>query len=213
VAADHFAERQISIEFLQLKTVLNAHQKKRGGLDAPFIGADNLEEDLKESVDWLKSNDYQIEAFEEPVYRGFAFATADNLNVLRKCGHLTIMDSTHKTNKHGWKLYTVLVRDSFGAWLPGGHFFVSGEEQGIVAKGMQVLKRWAQTWKPRYFIVDLSSIEENAINRTFRGLAASEQEVAVFYCSWHSRQALQRNLRSYAKATILCSRPCIRSLG
>src|SRR5438270_8041921 len=116
-----------------------------------------------------QSKDYRIEGFEEPEYRGFAFATADNLNVLRKCGHLTIMDSTHKTNKHGWKLYTLLVRDSFGSWLPGGHFIVSGEEQNIVAKGMQVLKRWTQTWKPRYFIIDLSSIE-NVINRTFEGL-------------------------------------------
>ena len=51
----------------------------------------------------------------------------------------------------------------------------------------------------RYFIVDLSSIEENAINRTFRGLVAGEQEVGVFYCSWYSRQALQPNLGSYGK--------------
>ena len=50
------------------------------------------------------------------------------------------MDSTHTTNKHSWKLYIVLVRDSFGSWLPGGHFLASGEEQSIVAKGLQVLK-------------------------------------------------------------------------
>src|SRR4051794_40237137 len=64
-----------------------------------------------------------------------------------------------KTNKHGWKLYTVLVHDPFGSWLSGGHFFVSGEEQVIVSKGLLVLKRWARTWVPRYFIIDLSSIE------------------------------------------------------
>lgn len=96
------------------------------------------------------------------------------------------MDSTHKTNKHNWKLYTVLIRDAFGSWLPGGHFFVSGEEYGIVTKGLQILKRWAKTWKPRYFIVDLSAIEEKAVNHTFPGLVVGEQEVSVFYCTWHS---------------------------
>ena len=196
---EHFAEKQIGVEFLQLESVLNAQHKVRRLLNAPLIGADILEENLKESVEWLKSKGHQIEGFEEPEYRGLAFATATNLNVLRKCGHLTIMDPMHKTNNHSWKLYTVLVRDSFGSWLPGGHFLVSGKEQSIVTKGLQVLKRWAQIWKSRYFIVDLSSIEENAIYCTFRGLEAGEQEVGVFYCTWHSRQALYRNLGSYGK--------------
>jgi MULE transposase domain len=198
-AMDHFDNKQIGIEFLQLESILNAQHKVRGGLNAPFIGVESLQEDLKESVEWLKSNDYYIERFEEPEYQGFTFATADNLKILQKSGHLIIMDSTHKTNKHGWKLYTVLIRDSFGSWLPGGHFFVSGEEYRIVTKGLQILKRWAKTWKPRYFIVDLSSIEENAINHAFPGLRAGEQEIGIFYCTWHSRKALQRNLESYGK--------------
>jgi hypothetical protein len=80
------------------------------------------------------------------------------------------------------------------------HFLVGGEEQNIVAKGLQALKRWAQAWKPHYFIVDLSSIEEN---RTFRGLQAGEQEVGVSYCTCHSRQALHRILGSYGKELML----------
>ncbi|RUP52046.1 hypothetical protein BC936DRAFT_142698 [Jimgerdemannia flammicorona] len=53
------------------------------------------------------------------------------------------MDSTHKTNKHDWKLYTMLVQDVFGSWLAGSHFFINTEEQGIVTKRLQVLKQWA----------------------------------------------------------------------
>jgi hypothetical protein len=113
----------------------------RGGLDVPFIGADDLVEDLKESLEWLQSKNYKTENFEAPEYQGFAFANEENMEALRKSGHVVIMDSTHKTNKHSWKLYTVLVRDAYGSWLPGGHFFVSGEEQVIVSKGLQVLKR------------------------------------------------------------------------
>ena len=61
-------------------------------------------------------------------------------------------------------------------------------------------------WAPRSFTIDLSSIEENAISRLFPGLPAVEQEVgnillqlAIFYCSWHTRKALQRNLPSFSK--------------
>ena len=59
----------------------------------------------------------------------------------QESGYLVIMDSTHKMNKHSWKLYTVLVRNKFNSWLSGGHFFISGEEQEIVAAGLGVLKR------------------------------------------------------------------------
>jgi hypothetical protein len=52
---------------------------------------------------------------------------------------------------------------------------------------------------PRYFIFDLSSIEENAVSLAFPGLPAGEQEVGIFYCTWQSRKALQRNLQSYGK--------------
>ncbi len=162
-AQDHFKDRQLGEAFLQLESVLNIQHKVRGGLNVPFVGAGNLAEDLGESFEWLKSKGYQTEYFENTQYQGFAFATDKNLNALRTSGHFVIMDSTHKTNKHGWKLYTVLIRDAFASWLPGGHFFVSGEEQWIVAKGLQVLKRWARAWIPRYFIIDLSAIEENAV--------------------------------------------------
>jgi hypothetical protein len=78
-----------------------------------------------------------------------------------------------------------------------------GQEQNIVAKGLQALKRWAQAWKPHYFIVDLRP------SRRMPSIARSEgeQEVAVFYCSWHCRQALQRNLGSYGKKRIEDGKP------
>ena len=121
-----------------------------------------------------------IEGFASAAYQGFAFATEANLQVLRKSGVLVIMDSTHKTNKHNWKLYTLIMRNTFGSWLPGGHFFVSGEEQHIVSKGLQVLKRWASSWQPRYFLIDQSAIEENAVNDAFPGINAGEQNINIY---------------------------------
>ena len=66
---------------------------------------------------------------------------------------------------------------SFGSWLSGGHF-VSGEEQVIVSKGLLALKRWARTWVPRYLIIDLSSIEENAVSHAFPGLQQASKRSA-----------------------------------
>ena len=184
-------------EFLQLKSILNTQHKISGSLDAPFIGPDNFKEDLKESFEWLKLNNFRVEAFETIDYRGCAFATEDNLDALWQSGHFVLIDSTHKTNKYDWKLYTLLIQNSCASWLPGGHFLVSGEEQVIIAKGLQIIKQWSQIWIPRYFIIDLSSIEENALNIAFPGLQAGEQEVGIFYCTWHSRKALQQNLQSF----------------
>src|SRR5947209_11736535 len=51
-ALEHFKDSQLGIEFLQYSTILNAQHKMHGGLDIPFIGADDLGEDLKESLEW-----------------------------------------------------------------------------------------------------------------------------------------------------------------
>src|SRR3979411_2071856 len=113
------------------------------------------------------------------------------------------MDSTHKTNKHGWKLYTVLVCNSFSHCLVqrrgAGNYGVVGvaaklcfhsahnartclkvarRTSGIPSrptrydKRRTLLKQWARTSVPPCFIIELSSIEENAGSRTFPGLPA-----------------------------------------
>ena len=76
---DHFNEKQMGAEFLQLESVLNAQHKVRGGLNAPFIGSGDFIEDLKESLEWLTVKKYQVEWFETPDYQGFAFATEEIL--------------------------------------------------------------------------------------------------------------------------------------
>ena len=70
----------------------------------------NLEDDVKESLEWLQSNNYRYGRFEEAEYRGFVLANEENLEALRNSEHIALMDSTHKTNK--------LVSDFFGSWLP-----------------------------------------------------------------------------------------------
>ena len=136
-AMKEFEEKAVGVEFMKTKQVHNLQRKVHGGLDVPFIGENSVSADLKSTMEWLSSNDYMIEGFTSAAYQGFAFATEANLQVLRKSGVLAIMDSTHKTNKHNWKLYTLIMRNTFGSWLPGGHFIVSSEEQHIVSKAFK----------------------------------------------------------------------------
>jgi len=189
----------MGIRFLQLKQVLNIQRKIHRGLNVLFIANDNVSKDLHTTLDWLTLNGYQTECFGNAEYQEFVFTKDTNLQILRESGVLIIMDSTYKTSKHGWKLYTLLLRNTFDSWLPGGHFFVSGEEHDIVAKGIQILKHWASTWKPRYFLIDQSAIEEKAIKNTFPGIIAGEQNVNIYYCTWHCQQTLERQLSSYEK--------------
>ena len=47
-----------------------------------------------------------------------AFAKRSRLKILIKRGHLTLMDSTHNTNQPKWKLFTLMIRDEYGSWIP-----------------------------------------------------------------------------------------------
>lgn len=55
---EEFKDKQLGIEYIRLKNVLNIQHKIRGGLDAPFIGDIELEKDLKESMEWIQLNGY-----------------------------------------------------------------------------------------------------------------------------------------------------------
>src|SRR5947209_8583979 len=48
--------------------------------------------------------------------RGFGFVTPEQSNKLSRHGWLTLVDSTHKTNKWDWRLFTLYVRDDIGCW-------------------------------------------------------------------------------------------------
>jgi hypothetical protein len=77
------------------------------------------------------------------------------------------MDSTHDTNQWGWKLTTILCKTKYGNYLPAANVFFSEEENNIVSKALQSVRRMCVvqgfTWQPRYFIIDSSQIETSAI--------------------------------------------------
>jgi hypothetical protein len=47
-----------------------------------------------------------------------AFGSDEGIQILICHGHLTLMDSTHNTNKLGWYLTTLMLRDEHYTWIP-----------------------------------------------------------------------------------------------
>ena len=66
---------------------------------------------------------------------GLGFAEPQSLEILRRRGHLILMDCTQQTNKLSWLLYTLMVRDEYGSWIPGAHMMTAREDSDIVAVG------------------------------------------------------------------------------
>jgi hypothetical protein len=67
------------------------------------------------------------------------FVKRSRLNTLCRRGYLTLSDSTHNTNILGWKLFTFIVRDEQGVYVPCAHFFSSNEDGDIIRAALKVL--------------------------------------------------------------------------
>ncbi|RHZ86839.1 hypothetical protein Glove_43g6 [Diversispora epigaea] len=117
---------------------------------------DAVKEYATENMD-LGTKGYQVKLYTTQSTRGFVFARLKQLEKLQKYGWLTLIDSTHKTNRYDWRLFTLYIRDGYGCWDIGGHFFVT----------------------------DQSSIEAKSIVMAFPGLQKGEQECDIIFCTVH----------------------------
>ena len=111
---------------------------------------------------------------------------------------MTLIDSTHKTNRYDWRLSTLYIRDTYGCWDVGAHFFVSNEDGDTVAEALMIIRNKCH-WSPRYVLVDHSSIEAKSIKKTFPGIMAGEQECQILLCVVHVMRTWMQ--RIYEKAT------------
>jgi hypothetical protein len=57
-------------------------------------------------------------------------------------GHSTLMDSTHKTNKLGWYLTSLTVRNECSSWIPTAFFLHNKQDSDIIAASLCQIKRW-----------------------------------------------------------------------
>jgi hypothetical protein len=127
------------------------------------------------SLNWF-SDPIQATSLDGNLGWGIVFADPARLKRLKRFGHLTLMDSTHKTNQLEWKLFTLMVRDQYACWHPVAHALLSNEFSELIAEFLLVIKRWI-TWNLRYALTDDSAAEIKAFRLAFPGLSAEETEV------------------------------------
>ncbi|CAG8673063.1 20185_t:CDS:1 [Rhizophagus irregularis] len=108
-----------SVSELKRKEVSNIKYKVRGPMESHLFCNSDLKSDISESISFLIEKGYHVENYHvshrstksTKSTKGIVFAHPTQLEKLRSHGWLTLIDSTHKTNKYDWRLFTLYVRD------------------------------------------------------------------------------------------------------
>ncbi|PKC51842.1 hypothetical protein RhiirA1_482862, partial [Rhizophagus irregularis] len=96
--------------------VTNIKYKVRGPLDTHLVGDPKRKLDIREAISFLKNRGYLVERYEIPDLStyGFIFMHPNHLKNLEQHGWLSLIDSTHKTNRYDYRLFTLYIRNSYG---------------------------------------------------------------------------------------------------
>ncbi|RHZ86875.1 hypothetical protein Glove_43g65 [Diversispora epigaea] len=139
-----------------------------GALDAHLIGNINKEQDIRESIFFLEQHKYYVERFfiSHKSTNGFVFIHPNQIPNLEKFGWLSLINSTHKTNRYDYRLFTLYIRNGYGCWNVDAHFFVSNEDSDTISEALKIVRQFAHQ----------SNIEEKSIKLAFPGLINGEQE-------------------------------------
>jgi hypothetical protein len=136
---------------------------------------------------------------------GLVFAEPSRLETLCRRGFLTLMDATHNTNSLAWQLYTLMVRDECGQWIPCGHFLTAHHDGSIIAEGLKVFREWTggeEGWQLAYMLTDDSAAEQMAVRRAFPAREDGTQPVQHLLCTTHSERTLNRRLAGKGKEKV-----------
>lgn len=104
--------------------------------------------------------------------------------LLRYGGDLVLMDATYKTTKYAIPLFFVCVHGNTG-YIVIAEFLCQNEDSVSIEEALRILKTWNPSWNPKYFMVDCSLAEIDAIEKSF-------PNISVYICDFHRIQAWQR---------------------
>jgi hypothetical protein len=179
--------------FMSRKDVANTGQGWRAANPDPRFsnGKSGWEDQVKEAEQWLalSPEGYRAAILSAVVARDgsasecLLWALPERLRLLCRRGHLALMDSTHCSNKLGWPLYTVMVRDEQGHQRPAAHFLARRQDGDIVASALKELRRWTggvEGWRCRWFLTDDSAAEQKAVREAFPPVRANRRQGTSF---------------------------------
>ncbi|GES79961.1 hypothetical protein GLOIN_2v1481403 [Rhizophagus clarus] len=154
---------------LRCKEVANIKYKVHGPTEAHLIGNVDLRLDISESISFLTEQGYRVKSYRisQRSTKDIVFAHSEQLKKLERHRWLTLMDSTHKTNRYDWRLFTLYVRNTYRCWNVGAHFFVSSEDADTVAEALTIIRNKCYHWSPvTYFLIRVIS-KPRALQRVF----------------------------------------------
>lgn len=74
----------------------------------------------------------------KPVRLVLFFGHRERLRLLANRGFkLTLMDATHNSNEMRWLLYTLMIRQKHGKWIPCAYMLTAKADSDIVQKGLE----------------------------------------------------------------------------
>lgn len=102
--------------------------------------------------------------------------------ILKKYGELVLIDATYKTTNNALPLFLLVVRTNV-SYVPIAEFIVEAERTENILKALQIIKSWNQSWDSKYFKLDYSRQEYQALHDLF-------SDAAKYICTVHVEQAL-----------------------
>lgn len=188
--------------YITSQMVRNSKIAVMGDENNPFGHESTEIRDLASAIEYLSTNNdifsFKTISDAEKEVVGIVWVHKKVKDSMEKAGSLVQMDTTFKTNFFEWRLLNVVFRDFCGVWLPGFHMLMKHENSATIRKGLEIAKELLPKWKPYYFIVDNSAIEQNAIRAAFTIVSGSNAmcTVKIFLCKFHLMQALRRNIKN-----------------
>lgn len=151
--------------------------------------------------------------------QGLVFARPQQLAKMSTHGWLTLIDSVEATNKHGWRLFTLFVRDRLGCWDSGAHFFVSDTNSSTIAQALRLVRQLAPSWQPRYMLTDRSPAVTAGVETIFPRATHGEQqeeqqECEVIFSTTHTMQVWKGSITDpQARQMMIQALHCRTRLG
>lgn len=111
----------------------------------------------------------------------FIYQTVQQKMLLERYGELVLLDATYRTTKYALPLFIMVVRTNVG-YTPVATFICESETTAHIAEALSIIKEWNLRWKPRFFMIDYSEPEYQALQDVF-------PEAHKYVCSFHREQA------------------------
>ena len=136
------------------------------------------EEKCEEQEEEMSSNNTERNTFL------WVHQSEDQRKLLKKYGELVLIDATYKTTKYALPLFLLVVRSNV-SYVPVAEFFVESENINNIKEALEVVKSWNKDWNPRYFMLDYSEQEYQALQQIF-------PDSSKYLCNFHVEQAWLR---------------------